>query len=105
MRTETRTVRIGEDVGPIDWSHPIASDKPEIWREAEKNPEDFELVGDFSARAIFKLCMYDGWPYWKPTPAIFHASPLGGGEWSFFNSYGIRDNSIRARTGRKAVVA
>lgn len=25
---------------------------------------------------------------------IYHASPLGGGEWAFFNSYGINANSI-----------
>ena len=39
MRTETRTVRIGEDVGPVDWLHPTAADKPELWREAEDDAE------------------------------------------------------------------
>jgi hypothetical protein len=61
MRTETRTVRIGEDVGPIDWSHPTAKDMPAIWREAEEAPQDFEF-GDYR-RSILRICMYDGWPY------------------------------------------
>lgn len=96
MRTYTQTVREGEDMGPVDWSHPTAKDMPPIWREAEQNPDGFLLCenGSFTARAIFKICMYDGWPYWKPTPAIYHSSPLGGGEWAFFNSYGINAHSI-----------
>lgn len=103
MRSETQTVRIGEDVGPIDWSHPMAADKPDHWREAEKDPEAFELLlnGMFTPRQIFKLCMYDGWPYWKPTPAILLESPMGGCEWVHFNSYGVSDNSIRRRAALK----
>jgi len=98
MRTYTTTVREGEDVGPVDWDHPIAKDMPPIWREAEKSPGDFILSGDyFKPPQVIKLCMYDGWPYWKPTPAILHTSPLGGSEWSFFNDYGVRPNSIQRK--------
>lgn len=99
MRTEVTSVLIGEDVGPVDWTHPMAADKPEIWREAEKDPEAFELLesGAFTARGIAKLCMYDGWPYWTPTPAILRESPMGGYEWTHFNSYGVRQDSIRRR--------
>lgn len=99
MRSFTVTHYEGEDCGPVDWDHPTAKDMPPIWREAEKQPEDFELVGDwFRNPQVLRICMYDGWPYWKPTPAIFHSSPLGGGEWSFFNSYGIHPSSVRRRT-------
>lgn len=99
MRTETVTCRIGEDVGPVDWSHPYAENMPDHWREAEKNPEDFELLlnGMFTPRSVSKICMYDGWPYWRPTPAILRESPLGGWEWTFFNGYGVHPESLRRR--------
>lgn len=93
MRTETVTVRIGEDVGPVDWEHPTACDKPPIWLEAEKNPDAFLYNG----RAILKLCMYDGWPYWQPRPAIQFIGPLNSAEWDFFDSYGVREGSITRR--------
>lgn len=93
MRTETVTVRIGENVGPVDWDHPIAKDMPGIWRAAEQHPEWFTYNG----RSIVQICMYDGWPYWKPTPAIMFIGPLNSGEWDFFNSYGVREDSIKPR--------
>src|SRR5687768_16376756 len=68
MRYETKTVRIGEDVGPIDWEHPLAKDMPEIWREADESPGHFTFSE--YRRTILRICMYDRWPYWKPTPAI-----------------------------------
>lgn len=100
MRFETQTVRIGEDVGPVDWTHPMAADKPAHWREAEEHPEEFELLlnGMFTPRRVARLCMYDGWPYWRPTPAIYRESPLGGYEWTHFNSCGVLDDSLRRIT-------
>jgi hypothetical protein len=95
MRTETVTVRIGEDVGPVDWSHPTAKDMPPIWREAEANPYDF--VFSEYRRAILQICMYDGWPYWEPRPAVCFVGPLNRAEWSFFNSYGVGPHSIRRK--------
>lgn len=99
MRTETVTVRHGEDMGPIDWSHNDAKDMPEIWHEAEKKPEDFQLhfVNGFKPREVYKICMYDGWPYWKPMPALLVSSPMGGTEWVHFTSYGIDGSSIRRK--------
>ena len=98
MRTRTVTVREGENVGPVDWSHPMAKDMPYIWREAEKSPRDFVLADyGFRDREIYAVCMYDGWPYWKPTPALLVQSPLGGSEWTHFNSYGVHKNSIRRK--------
>ena len=95
MKTRTVTVCEGEDVGPIDWDHPTAKDKSAIWREAEKSPQDY--VFDKYNRQILRICMYDGWPYWKPMPAIQYIGPLGSAEWAFFNSYGVRDGSIRRK--------
>lgn len=95
MRTHTVTVREGENVGPVDWSHEIAKNMPEIWREAEKHPDDFTFSE--YRRSIICICMYDGWPYWKPRPAVCFIGPLNSAEWSFFDSYGVDKNSIRAR--------
>lgn len=102
MRTYQTTVREGEDMGPIDWSHPLAADKPVIWQEAERSPENF-VYGEYG-RQIIKLCMYDGWPYWTPTPAVFHEGPLGC-EWSFFNSYGASINPLSQALANKEEAA
>lgn len=95
MRTETITVRVGEDCGPVDWEHETARDMPPIWREAEQNPEGF-VFSDY-ARPILRICMYDGWPYWKPRPAIQFIGPLNSAEWSFFDSYAVSAGSVRRR--------
>lgn len=72
MRTYQTTVREGEKMGPVDWDHPTAKDMPPIWREAEKNLEAFKFVCANYDADIYAICMYDGWPYWGPTPAIYH---------------------------------
>ena len=95
MRYEPVLTRIGENVGPVDWDHPIAKGLPPIWREAELQPELF-VFSEYK-RAILKICMYDGWPYWRPTPAICFVGPLNSPEWSFFNSYGVNADSIQHR--------
>lgn len=95
MRYEQQTVRIGENVGPVDWSHPTAKDMPPIWRAAEKNPGAFTFSE--YRRQIIEICMYDGWPYWTPTPAICFIGPLNSAEWAFFNSYAVGPDSIQPR--------
>jgi hypothetical protein len=90
VRYETVTVRHGENVGPVDWEHQIAKDKPDVWRDAEKRPEAFL----FNGHMIICLCMYDGWPFWIPRPAICFVGPLKSAEWSFFDSYGVQPHSI-----------
>jgi hypothetical protein len=91
MKLKTVTVREGEECGPIDWSHEWAKTKPGEWKEAEIDPAKFLFKG----REIITICMYDGWPYWKPSPAIAFIGPLNCLEWTFFNSYGVNDHSIR----------
>jgi len=93
MRTEQQTVRIGENMGPVDWSHKTTKDMPEIWREAEQNPDAFTFQG----RMLLAICMYDGWPYWTPTPAIQFIGPMNSPEWTFFDSYSVRPEDIRRR--------
>lgn len=97
MRYETVTVRHGENVGPVDWEHETAKDMPPIWREAEKAPGEFLIDYGHGGREIVAVCMYDGWPYWKPTPAVGYVGPLKMVEWAFFNSYGVHPNSIIRR--------
>ena len=92
MRTITVTERIGENVGPVDWNHETAKNMPPMWREAEFRPENYLING----RTIIAMCMYDGWPYWKPTPAVRFVGPIGC-EWAFFNSYGVYPDSISRR--------
>lgn len=99
MRYETVTVRHGEDVGPVDWSHEYARDKPDHWKDAEQNPEAYQFIGHGRDRNVYCICMYDGWPYWKPTPAMLVDSPIGGLEWVYFNSYGVNDWSLALKGG------
>lgn len=97
MRTETRTIHIGENAGPVNWEHPTAKDMPNIWRDAEVNPSGYLIDYGHGGREILDICMYDGWPYWEPRPAVCYVGPLGSAEWKFFNSYGVHANSIIAR--------
>jgi len=91
--------REGEACGPVDWSHPTAKDMPEIWQQAEKSPVEFMFDnGGVYLRRIYQICMYDGWPYWTPRPAIQYEGPLGS-EWVFFTDYGVRPDSIKRRGG------
>ena len=93
MRTWTETHREGEEVGKIDWSHEmIASCGLDInqLKRMEEHPERFQATTDggwprCGIRRVIAFCMYDGWPYWTPHPAIFYAGVLGG-EWHSLNS-------------------
>jgi hypothetical protein len=97
VKTHTVTVREGENVGPVDWSHPLAADMPELWHEAERSPNEFLFDYGHGGREIIAVCMYDGWPYWKPMPAVCYVGPLNSAEWQFFNGYGVRPGSMKRR--------
>lgn len=90
MRTRTVTERIGEDMGPIDWSHPMVAELAkqvptlvERLREAEADPTAFVMERGWSWRDVLAVRMYDGWPYWEPTPSVLRMGPLGA-EWHSF---------------------
>lgn len=91
MRTWTETHREGTDVGPVDWSHPalatVNAEKLQLWKEAEKDPGKFKFATShmFHPRQIYKVCMYDGWPYWEPRPAVCHEGVLGPA-WEFISN-------------------
>jgi len=74
MRTETRTVRIGEWVDGVS---------PEGWKYCSSG---------FSIFSVVHIGMYDGWPFWKPTPAIGWIGPLGTVEVAFW--YNLRAHNL-----------
>ncbi len=122
MRTETRTVCIGENVGPIDWAYDFRSHFNSLCTSDERRDEACarsvgwlrRIDADFRAglpmrattdggwprcgvRRVVDVGMYDGWPYWRPTPSVQIESPLGGAEWHAFsfltNVYAGEDGS------------
>ncbi len=91
VKYRTVTEREGEwhDDLPIDWAHEhiskFTAEQTAELREMEKHPERFEATADSGWpaggwRTVFKLGMWDGWPYWKPTPTILAAGIIGGAE-------------------------
>lgn len=101
MRTYTVVERAGEWLGPVDWSYDFDQhswgpnrggvnpervargremlrklvDSPGGWRYSRSGLASFEVV---------HVGMYDGWPFWRPTPAIGYRGPLGSIEVAFF---------------------
>lgn len=104
MKTRMVEVREGELLGPVDWAYDF---RPHFntycSTNAQRDKRCAEAVAllkqlsemladgkrcriqcyDFSY-SVITMGMYDGWPYWKATPAIFVISPIGGGDWKFF---------------------
>lgn len=84
--------RRGTVVAPIDPFYDIAqhgSINPEWARRGLAllllvEPGDIlEYSGQFSHEVI-SVGMYDGWPFWTPTPAALTYGPLGVGDWHFY---------------------
>lgn len=98
--------RIGEFVGPVDWDYDFlrhdwnhgGSINPDInrrsidiLRELVANPDkDWRYRG----RKVVEIGMYDGWPYWQPTPAIRYDGPLGLEIAFWYNLYPINGNNV-----------
>lgn len=107
MKIRTVEVREGEDMGPLDWSHPMAvccyddgdsrkaanadgMNLRDVLRDAEKHPERWEVTtyGGWPRcgwRKVIAVRMWDGHPYWSPTPSVCVESPFGGVTWESFN--------------------
>lgn len=119
MKTRTVVERIGENMGPIDWNYDFRSHfnnmctsdagrdeacarKVAILRDvvdaiADGRRVSVQTHGDFG-HEVLDVGMYDGWPYWKPTPSLFLSGPLGG-EWKCFaNLTGMRIVETEGRT-------
>jgi hypothetical protein len=106
MKTRTEVVREGELLGPIDFdfdfmAHIQYDGQPREWREARRDrivamlrevsaEGSTEPSGDWFVTTngyehpLIAVGMYDGWPFWKPMPALLYRGPLGAGEWAFY---------------------
>jgi hypothetical protein len=109
MKTRTITERVGEFLGPVDWAYDFTQHdwgqgkggvNPELSAEgakviramaAEPDGWSFSPCG-FSWCRVVHIGMYDGWPFWRPTPAIGYIGPLGSVEWAFF--YRLRCGNV-----------
>lgn len=105
MKTRTVIERVGEYLGPVDWAYDFRSHFNNLCtsdagrdKECEKAKERLLLIsespGDYMVstyggwpriwQEIVSVGMYDGWPYWKPTPSACSWSTLGS-EWHSFS--------------------
>ena len=105
MKTVQVTQRIGELLGPVDWSYDFASHGWDRSPSGGHNPtmiaQEVEYLraaeaGLNSGHDVFATCysvehrviavgMYDGWPYWRPVPSFCVVTFLGS-EWHPFTS-------------------
>lgn len=110
MRTETRTVRIGERVGDVDWLYDFrnhfnnlctsderrdeaceqAKDRLRKMEEAVKSGAEIRATTDggwprCGLNRVIDVGMYDGWPYWRPVPSVQTMGTLGT-EWHSFSA-------------------
>jgi hypothetical protein len=100
MKTYMQVCRVGEYLGKIDWTYNFqihdwdhgGSMNPKILARnieylhiLEASPGKYDAT-DYggSPRSgwgkVIKIGMYDGWPYWAPTPSIFIEDD-GWGKW------------------------
>lgn len=104
MRFRTEVVREGENMGPIDWTYGFIGHFSTYCSTPEYKQERCDhavavlrrVVEHGDPRALQIRCgdywydvldvgMYDGWPYWRPTPAVMvRDRVLGGAIWKFF---------------------
>lgn len=86
MKTRMVMERIGEWTTPIDLSYDwlqhrsLNNDVAKIGRDQILKMETgkWKYRPDFNSWDVVRVGMYDGWPYWVPTPAIGYIGPLGG---------------------------
>lgn len=103
MKTYTKIVREGEMLGPVDYEYNFRQHFESMGCSAERRDEAcsraVELLRQVEAGAeagirvslahshvwkdVYSVGMYDGWPFWKPTPALLCSGTLGA-EWHFF---------------------
>jgi hypothetical protein len=103
MQYRTVTERVGELLGPIDWSYdfhqhdcgnPVRVDEcVEKLRTLEAgiaNGEQWQATTDggwprVGWGRVRAVGMYDGWPFWRPTPSV-DIDGVFGGEWHYFGA-------------------
>jgi hypothetical protein len=97
--------REGELLGPVDWNYDFnkhngvlcCSDQQKAEITFARVERLWKLERAYLSGKELRVCtsgqfwhdliavgMYDGWPFWTPTPAICYVGPLGGAQWDFF---------------------
>jgi hypothetical protein len=116
MRSYTKTVYEGELLGPVDWTYNFRQHfdnmgcseavKDEycrravaLLRELSMDHKSYQVVLSHGCveRNVYAVGMYDGWPYWKATPALLTSGTLGP-EWHFFYDLQRIEKKPLART-------
>jgi len=112
MRTVTTTKRIGEFLGPVDWSYDFnqyawgtngaginpacVAEGVEVLRKMDADPVGWRITSfGFSSFEVVFVGMYDGWPFWRPTPHVGYIGPMGSVEWTPF--YDLRHDRVSQR--------
>ena len=104
MKYRTEVVREGELLGPVDWEYNFRQHFDSMGTRNESVKDEYckgrvdllrrvesEIDSGLQVwlshgstwRDVLSVGMYDGWPFWKPTPALLCSSVLGA-EWQFF---------------------
>lgn len=100
MKTRMVEERIGEYLGPVDWSYdftqhdwggghggvnPDCSVRGVDFLRQLEQPARWRVMIHQSWHDVLQVGMYDGWPFWKPTPSVQVHTWLGP-EWHpFYN--------------------
>ena len=104
MKYRTVTERVGEWLGPVDWDYDFTQHD---WSEnrgghnpdvTPKSVEALRVVEALVAagkkaqvrlygewRDVIRIGMYDGWPFWAPTPSYSVSSWMGPEGHSFLS--------------------
>jgi hypothetical protein len=102
MKYETVIQRIGENLGPVDyaydftkhdWSGSRGGVNPEVTKASidqlrrleaafadKRNRVEVRLMHSDCYWVVLAVGMYDGWPFWEPTPSVQVFRVLGA-EW------------------------
>lgn len=109
--------RVGEYLGPVDWSYDftkhdwspgrggvnstVSAQCVAILHQISVDPGAWEATTDGGSPPcgwgrVLRVGMWDGWPHWEPTPAVEIDGWLGPSWHSFYMIRGIRPYVGRA---------
>jgi hypothetical protein len=107
MKFRQVTERIGEYLGPVDWDYDFNCCLSTMGEaNVQKHIERFKQIelGDevttyggwprIGWGEVLQIGMYDGWPWWKPTPSVLKVGVFGG-EWEPWHSI----TNVRKKSG------
>ena len=95
MKTRMVEQREGELLGPVDWNYDF--DQHGINpKYVEQGKNNLKIIEDGLSKGkkfrvgycginhkVISVGMYDGWPFWRPTPSVLLNTWMGG-EWHPF---------------------